>query len=182
RRPRMDIGEFEAHPRGYFPLLRAGVHEEQILLPVVEETEIALRIVADQPGSDRRHGCRFHDWQNSRRRRLEQKAAARWSAVRIARHEGADTIERVGRDTPAVAPTTGALALVDPRRAEGRFGEPPRAANLADLLEDLFVHGALPAGSQRPLWPRPNQLRFLPSTTNMQLGKMGKVGGLVAHS
>src|SRR5262245_25944211 len=152
RRPRMDIGEFEAHPRSYFPLLRAGVHEEQILLPVVEETEIALRIVAGESGSDRRHGCRFHDGQNSRRRRLEQKATARRSAVRIARHEGADAIERVGRDTSAVAQTTCELAVVDRTAAEGRFGEPPRAAKLADLLEDLFVHGALPAGSH---WSEP---------------------------
>src|SRR5215831_19085825 len=117
RRPRMDIGEFEAHPRSYFPLLRAGVHEEQI----------------------------------SRRRRLEQKATARRSAVRIARHEGADAIKRVGRDTSAVAQTTCELAVVDRTAAEGRFGEPPRAAKLADLLEDLFVHGALPAGSHWPL-------------------------------
>src|SRR5215831_4478095 len=176
RRPRMDIGEFEAHPRSYFPLLRAGVHEEQILLPVVEETEIALRIVADEPGSDRRHGCRFHDGQNSRRRRLEQKAAARRSAVRIARHEGSDAIERVGRDTSAVAQTACELAVVDRTAAEGRFGEPPRPAKLADLLENLFVHGALPAGSQAAVMATSEPTPVPAVNYKYAIGKRGQGG------
>src|SRR6185437_11835832 len=36
-------------------------------------------------------------------------------------------------------------------------------------------------GSQWPLWCRANQLRPQPSTINMLLGKMGKVGGQFAH-
>src|SRR6476660_3674398 len=180
-RPRMNVGELKTHARSDFPLLRTGVHEEQILLPVVEETEIALRIITGEPGRHRRHGCRFHDGQNSWRSRLEQHAAARRDTVRIARHEGADAIERVGRDPPAVAQTTCQLAVIHRAAAEGRLGEPPHTAKFADLLEDLFIHGALPAGSHWPLWPRANQLRLLPSTTNMPLGKVGKVGGHSAH-
>src|SRR5262249_26445053 len=88
---------------------------------------------------------------------------------------------RVGRDASAVAQTTCELAVIDRAAAEGRFGEPPHAAKLADLLEDLFVHGALPAGLSGRYGLRANQLRFLPSTTNIQLGKVGNMGGQVAH-
>src|SRR6516164_351025 len=175
-RPRMDIGELKAHPRSNFPLLRASVHEEQILLPVVKETKIALRVVAGEPGSDRWHGCRFHDRQNSRRRRLEQKAAARGSAVRIARHEGMDAIERVGRDTSAVAQTACELAVVDRTAAEGRFGEPPRPAKLADLLENLFVHEALPAGSQAAVMATSEPTPIPAVNYKYAIGKRGQGG------
>ena len=38
----MDVGELEADAVGDLPFLRAGVDEQQIFLPVVEEAEIAL--------------------------------------------------------------------------------------------------------------------------------------------
>ena len=44
RRARMDVGELERDAVGDHPLLAAGVHEQQIFLPVVEEAEIALRV------------------------------------------------------------------------------------------------------------------------------------------
>src|SRR5262249_833663 len=144
-------------------------------------TKIALRIVAGEPGGDRRHGCRFHDGQNSWRGRLEQDAPARPSTVRIARHEGAGPLGRVRGDKSAAAQTPRQLARVHRAAAEGRLGKPPHSAKFADLLEDLFIHGALPAGSDWPLWPRANQLRLLPSTANIVLGKVGKVGGHYAH-
>ena len=39
-------------------------------------------------------------------------------------HEGADAVERVGGDAPAVAQPRGELAVVDGAPAEGRFGKP----------------------------------------------------------
>ena len=44
RRARMDVGEFQPDALADHPFFAAGVDEQQILLPVVEETEIALRI------------------------------------------------------------------------------------------------------------------------------------------
>ena len=44
RRARMDVAELERDAARHHPLLRAGVDEQQIFLPVVEEAEIALRV------------------------------------------------------------------------------------------------------------------------------------------
>ena len=51
---------------------------------------------------------------------VEQYAAPRGRTVRIARHEGADAIKRVGGDAPAVAQTACQLAVVDGAAAESR--------------------------------------------------------------
>ena len=45
RRPRMDVHELFGDAVRHLPLLAAGVDEQQIFLPVVEEAEIALRVV-----------------------------------------------------------------------------------------------------------------------------------------
>src|ERR1700688_3819330 len=42
---RMQIGEFLGDAMRHFPFFTAGIDEEQILLAVIEEAEIALRIV-----------------------------------------------------------------------------------------------------------------------------------------
>ena len=44
RRPRMDVGKLKRDAVRHHPLFAAGVDEQQILLPVVEEAEVALRI------------------------------------------------------------------------------------------------------------------------------------------
>ena len=51
RRARMDIGELEPDPAGDHPLFAAGVDEQQVFLPVVEEAEVALRVALS--GGDR---------------------------------------------------------------------------------------------------------------------------------
>jgi hypothetical protein len=45
-RSRMDIGELQANALADHPFLAARVDEQQIFLPVVEEAEIALRVLA----------------------------------------------------------------------------------------------------------------------------------------
>src|SRR5260370_35000549 len=44
RRARMDIGKLERDAARNHPFFAAGADEEEILLPVIEEAEIALRI------------------------------------------------------------------------------------------------------------------------------------------
>src|SRR5262245_36632714 len=113
----MVIGEIESDARLNLPFLRAGVHEKQIFLPIVEETEIALRIVSGESRCDRWRR-RFHDGQRARRSRLEQDAASRRRAIRVVCHEGANTLERIRSDAAAVAQAAGKLAVVDGAPAE----------------------------------------------------------------
>src|SRR5450756_1086456 len=97
-------------------------------------------------------------WSSRRRRRLdhgqgrgragvEQHAAARRRGIGVARHETADALERIGGDAAAIAQTVGELAVVDRAAAEGGFGQAALAAEFADLLEYLIVHGGA------SLWP-----------------------------
>src|SRR5258708_21784097 len=143
RRTWMNVGELEIDARCALPFLRAGVHEQQIFLAVVEETKIALRVVSGESRSDgwRR---RFYDRQHSGRSWLEQHAAARRRAVEIARHERTDALECVRCDAATIAQAVRQFAVVHGAAAEGRLGEPARAAKFADLLEDLFVHRGVP--------------------------------------
>src|SRR3954447_8633863 len=41
-RSRVNIGKLQAHPARHDPLLAAGVHEEEIFLPVIEKAAVAL--------------------------------------------------------------------------------------------------------------------------------------------
>src|SRR6185312_8775135 len=108
---------------------------------------------------------------------VEQDAAARRRIVAALRHEGANAIERVGGDAPAVAQAAGELAVIDGATAEGRFGEPLRTAEVTDLLKYLLVHER-PLGTQRFLigrlrpcsWPQANQRSRLGSTTKVNVG------------
>src|SRR5262249_41733395 len=146
----------------------------------VEEAEISLRILTRHAGSDRWRR-RLYDGQDAGWRRLEQDTAARRGAIRIAGHERPDAIERVSRDAAAIAQAAGQLSVVDGAAAEGRLGEPARTAEFADLLENLFVHAGVSSAALDGRWSRANQLRQKTSTTNKTLGKMGKVGGQIAH-
>ena len=178
RRTRMDIGELHADALRDFPFLAAGVHEQQIFLPVVEEAEIALRVVARLAGGDRRRR-RLDHGQRRGRRRVEQHAAARRRGVDVARHEAADALERIGGDAAAIAQAVGELAVIDRAAAEGGFGEAALAAEFADLLEDLIVHGGVSLSPlSRPAWSQGNQVRPLSSNGKFVLGKMGRMGGL----
>src|SRR5262249_9545490 len=107
-----------------------------------EETEIELRIVGGEPRRNRR--CRWlHDRQRAGWHRFKQHTTTRRRTVCVARHERANPLERVCGDAAAIAQPAGQLAVIDGASAESRFGEPAHAAKLADLLEDLFVHGGV---------------------------------------
>src|SRR5690606_36659776 len=100
-------------------------------LPVVEEAEVALRIVVffggGSRGQDRRdrpldHGAPFHG--------------------PVVMHEGTDAIERDRGDASAIAQAAYELAVIDGAAAEGRFGETRAAAIIGDFLEYfLGLHG-----------------------------------------
>ena len=127
---------------------RAGVDEQQVLLPVVEEAEVLLRIVRRRrrwarapaptagagPAAARCALRRARDHRRARRR------------VAIGRHEGADAIERLGGDAAAVAQPACELAVVDRAPAEGRFSEAGVSAIFGYFLQQLLgVHCRLPA-------------------------------------
>ena len=145
----MDVGELERDAVRHHPLFAAGVDEQQILLPVVEEAEIALRIVAvagwrrggaavgatGASGGGRR--C------DALRRARHHRGPRAGLAVRL--HEGADAVERLGGDAPAVAQPAGELAVVDGAAAEGRFRKAGVAAIVGDFLQQfLRVHRGTP--------------------------------------
>ena len=137
RRPRMQMREFFGDAVRDLPFLAAGVDEQQIFLPVVEEAEIALRIVRPR----RRRG-----WQRRRHRRAGSRArsmiAGRWPCRGMRRHEAVDAVERVGGDAAAVAQPRGELAVIDGAAAEGRFRKPGLAAIVRNFLKELLrVHG-----------------------------------------
>ena len=55
RWPRVDVGEFEADTLCDHPLLAAGIDEQKIFLPVVEEAEVPLRVFGSGCRRQRRH-------------------------------------------------------------------------------------------------------------------------------
>ena len=67
---------------------------------------------------------------------VEQHAAAGRRGIGVARHEGADALQRVGGDAAAIAQAAGELAVVDGAATEGGFGQAALTAEFADLLKD----------------------------------------------
>src|SRR5579875_1524198 len=163
-RARMDVGELEPDAGCDLPLFRAGVHEQEVFLPVVEETEITFRIAAGRRRRRRRRRRRYrpyvlHGW------RVEEHAPPPRPRVGIARHEGADALERVGGNATAVAKAACQFAVIDGAPTESRLGESARPAKFGDFLQDLFVYdeslAAFPdCGSQRPLAESEPKFRY----------------------
>ena len=126
---------------GHHPLFAAGVDEQQVLLPVVEEAEIVLRVA--RAGRSGRHGDGsrgFHRTMFSRA--LDDGGTCRQRGRPVAVHEGTDAVERLGGDAAAVAQPRCQLAVVDRAPAEGQFGEPGLAAVVGDFDQQfLGVHG-----------------------------------------
>ena len=111
-----------ADPLGDHPLLAAGVDEQQVFLPVLEEAEIAAGIALFG-------------------RHLEA-ARRRQPARRGGRDIGLDAVQRVDGDALALAQAVHQLAVIDRPAAEGRFRHVGLAAELGDLAQDLVVlHG-----------------------------------------
>ena len=150
-RTRMDVAELERDAARHHPLLRAGVDEQQILLPVVEEAEVAQRVGRARRMRDRHRAFRAHR-RAQRCRALDHQRARERGLVAMARHEAADAVERLGGDAPAVAQAACELAVVDGAAAEGRFRQAHLTAEIGDFLQDDVVHGGfLVARSLRAL-------------------------------
>ena len=136
-RPRVEVRELFGNAVRDFPLLAAGIDEQQIFLPVVEEAEIALRVVRCRPrrswrrrdGSWRRRWLRPHG--NVRCRRTCSDHAT-W---RMSGHEAMDAVECVCGDAAAVAQPGGELAVIHGPASECGFGEACLPAIVGDLLE-----------------------------------------------
>ena len=136
RRMRMDMRQFLGDAVRDLPLLAAGVDEQQIFLPVVEEAEIALRIAR----RERRRGQRRRQRRARRVRALDDRRP--FALRRIRRHEAVDAVERVGGDAAAVAQPRRKLAVVDGAAAEGGFRQSGLAAIVGDFRKELLcVHG-----------------------------------------
>ena len=154
------LRELERDAVRHHPFFRAGVDEQQVLLPVVEEAEVALRIGAAGGGGgtdrsrgdgwrhrcERRHGCGAEasgDVPACVLRPRDHRGPR--AGVAVGRHEAADAVERLGGDAAAVAQPAGELAVVDRAAAEGRFGQAGLPAIVGDFLQQfLRVHGACP--------------------------------------
>jgi hypothetical protein len=125
----VDVGELERDAIGYLGLLAASRNEQEILLPVVEETEpggghIRLRLAARR--ADKADGRVL----SSRRRRPAH------------RQVGSDFVEGFGGDPCAVAKPRNKFSVVDDAASECRFRCPRFAAKISDLSEDLRVRRA----------------------------------------
>jgi len=60
--------------------------------------------------------------------------------VRLARHEGAYAVHRVGGDAPAQPEAADQLAVIHRHPAEGGFGHPGAAAEFGDVAQQSLTH------------------------------------------
>ena len=135
---------------------------------------------AASPGRDRRRG-RLHDGQHAWGRRLKQHTPPRRRALRVASHEGTNSLERVGGDAAAIAQPARQLAVIHGAAAESQFGKSARAAKFADLLENLLVHGDVSSSALTGRCGRANQVSLFSSISKTTSRKVGTVGGQFAH-
>src|SRR5262245_41512046 len=131
----MHIGDLKRDAAGDHPFFAAGIDEQQVLLPVVEEAEVALRVAL--AGRRRRGrgdgGARFA-------RALDDGGTRDRGPVGL--HEAADAVERLGGDAAAVAQPRSELAVIDGAPAEGRFRKSAVPAIVGDFLQQVLrVHG-----------------------------------------
>ena len=94
----MQVAQLHADAAGDHLLLAAGVDEQQVLLPVVEEAEVARRSCRIGAGCGSAPAVRRHHAQQ----RL-QLARRGWRLDAAAGQVGADPLQRLGRDAGAVA-------------------------------------------------------------------------------
>src|SRR5271169_2723382 len=101
RGTRMDIGELERDAARDHPFFAAGVDEQEILLPVIEEAEIALRIARRyHSGSWVRRGWRH--WGSRLARGFDDGGTSARNRFVMVGNECADAVDGSGRDAPAV--------------------------------------------------------------------------------
>src|SRR5205085_8446429 len=128
RWPRMNLAELESHPARDHVLLAAGVDEQEILLAIVEETEIAFRI-----GLLRRQRRALWRAGVDERQQLRRRIAGAARAVLF--NEVVDARERLRRDARAVAQARDEFAVVHRAAAERRLGHPGAPADIRDAAK-----------------------------------------------
>src|SRR5262245_3085349 len=131
----MHIGDLKRDAAGDHPFFAAGIDEQQVLLPVVEEAEVALRVALAG-----RRRCGRGDGGARFARSLDDGGTRDRGPVGL--HEAADAVERLGGDAAAVAQPRGELAVIDGTPAEGRFRKSAVPAIVGDFLQQVLrVHG-----------------------------------------
>ena len=115
----MDTAELKRDALGNHPLLAAGMDEQQIFLPVLEEPEVAAGIALLG--------------------RHVKPARRRHPARHRGRDIGLDAIKGVDGDALALAQAMHQLAVIDGAAAKGRFRHIGLAAEFGDLAQDLIV-------------------------------------------
>ncbi len=141
RRTGMQERELAGDPTCHLPFLAAGVDEQQIFLPVVEEAEVALRIAGLALRHDRRQRRRIgKPWLDPRLADAlddDGTRPLRW----VGSHEVVDAVEGVGGDATATSQPRGELAVIDGAAPESRFRQPCLPAIVRDFLKEfLGVH------------------------------------------
>src|SRR5262249_1687308 len=177
----MHIGDLKRDAAGDHPFFAAGIDEQQILLAVVEEAEVALGIAFAG-----RRRCRRGDGGARFARALDDGGTRNRGAVGL--HKAADAVERLGGDAAAVAQPRRELTVVDSAPAEGRFRKSAVPAIVGDLLQQVLrVHGLYASTFRSDLraprlgtaWegrrnrPTTNQARRCPSTTKGPTAQVG---------
>jgi len=155
RRTGVDAGKLQRHPLRGNPLLAAGMDEQQVFLPVLEETEIAAGIA-----------LLGRDFKAARRRH-----PARHGGGDI----GLDPIQRVDGDALALAQTVHQLAVVDGPAAERRLRHIGLTAELRNLAQYLIVFHRGRGGARiwAVGWAAANGAGVLPSSAHRGNPLMG---------
>jgi hypothetical protein len=125
-RLRRQVGQFQPDAPRYDLLLRAGVDEQQILLPVVEEAEVLFLGCSSSGGlgrSGKRVGRTDEGLQLGRRGRGDEAAGS---------HERLQPLQRLGGDPGTVAQPRDELAVVDRPAPERALRHLLRPAELGD--------------------------------------------------
>src|SRR5260370_40794830 len=123
----MDTGEFARDAGRNHPFRAAGADEEAILMPVVEEAEIALRIALAAWG--------LCGWMPRLARALQARGTHGRGPVHL--HEAADAGEGFGGDAAPVTQSRGEVAVGDPAAAKGRFCQSRSAAGVCDRSQQF---------------------------------------------
>src|SRR5262249_34395403 len=124
----MKMGELHADAARDHLLFAAGIDEQQVLLTVVEEAEVAGRSLLRWRlgGGDAGRG---HPQQGP-----ELGWACRCGDA-LGGEKGADAFQRFGGDARTVAQAGHELAVVDGAAAKGRFGHAGAAAEFRDAVQ-----------------------------------------------
>ena len=139
RRMRMEEAQLLGDPVGDFPLLAAGVDEQQILLPVVEEAEIPLRRFRRATSAVTAAGATAAGIVNAGAPHVNVLCHRTWLLTmrnwRVSGDEGLNAVERVGGDAAAVAQPGSELAVIDGAPSECGLRKPGLTTIIGDFLE-----------------------------------------------